>query len=125
MFDVNTWVYGKMSVDAGILAIIGDASHILNARPDVLTVFPLVIYSEQNQPDVEFVDDVPVGVESTIIVDVYVDNGSSSLLAQAVCDLFKTLRWACVFNSEIPDPVQNVRHRTLRFYRPLLASDLT
>lgn len=127
MIDVNTFVYSKLTEDSALAALVGQ--NIFDIRPEVVTEFPSVIYSESNQIDVEFVDELPDASNSTVAVDVYVKQTSPSepsltAVAIAVCNVFKGLFWSCIFNQEIPDPAPDVRHRHLEFTRPLMASDV-
>ncbi len=123
MIDVSTWLFGKLSTDEGIVAIA--QSNVFDAEPETKTIFPAVYYRESNQPDIEFLDDYPTASDSTIVIDVYVQNASPSPLAQVVANFFYNLTWACTMNQEITDSAPNIKHRHMEFTRSLLPSDLT
>lgn len=127
MIDVQTFIYSKLSGNATLTALVG--SNIFDTRPEEITAFPSVIYSEANQPDVEFVDDLPEASNSVIVVDVYAKQTPSAPhlltdIAIAVSNIFKGIFWSCILNQEIPDPAPDVRHRHMEFTRPLFPSDL-
>lgn len=126
MLDVNTYIYGKLKNDVTVKALVG--ASIFDTRPETITVFPSVFYSENNQPDFRFYDNAPNSTESTIGIDVYAKNqpGKASLTAIciAVANVFQGLLWACLMNVEVPDPNPDVRHRHMEFSRALVAQDL-
>ena len=127
MIDVDTWVFTKLSTNGALLALLPNgAASIFTSRPDsVVSTFPAVFYREDDQRDAEFVEELPTAVESTVIVDVYVNDGASPTpLAMAVAAIFQAKFWTMRMNQEIPDPAPNVRHRHMEFYRPLMPSDL-
>ena len=124
MFDTGAFVYTKLSTDSTLLSLVGSTDHIIASYPETITVFPLVIFRELDQHDVEFCDDLPIGSNSTYVVDVYVKEDTPTPISIAVCNIFKGIYWACNYNSDVPDPDALVRHRVMHFTRPLLPSDL-
>lgn len=125
MIDIGTWVYGKLSTNAPLLALIGTTDHVSGAWPHIITVFPYVIYRDAGQRDILFVDNLPQADDSVVVVDVFVKNDSPQAIAQAIANLLKAEYWACVGNEDIPDPDPAIRHRSMRFTRPLFAGDLS
>lgn len=124
MFDTGVLINTKLSTDATLLSLVGSADNILASYPEKPNTFPLVIFRELDQVDVEFCDDLPIGSNSTYVVDVYVKEDTPTPIAIAVCNIFKGIYWACNYNSDVPDPDALVRHRVMHFTRPLLSSDL-
>jgi len=124
MQDVGAWVFSKLTTNAALVALLGDDSHIVTSYPDEVTVFPLVIFRESNQPDALYNDNKPIANESTFTIDVFVRDDTPTPIAMAVCDIFKTSLWACQYNEDSPDTETMVRHRVMRFYRPIFPGDL-
>lgn len=125
MLNVNKFVFGKLKADVPLKALVG--TNIYDVRPEIITTFPSVYYHEGGQVDVEFIDDQPQASSSTMVVDVYAKTSGTqtvTAIALAVANVFKGIFWACVFNSEVPDPAPDVRHRVMHFTRPVFASDL-
>src|SRR6478609_7963073 len=101
MIDVMGWLFPKIANDATVVSIAG--GNIWTVEPEIKTVFPAVYVRETNEPDAEFLDDAPTASDSTVVVDVYVENASPFALAKAVCDVFAGLTWACTMNTDITD----------------------
>lgn len=126
MLATKAWLYGKLSVDSSILSAFGSVDNITDAFPEGIETFPLLIFLDKNQADMEFADNVPT--MSAWAVDVHIftklDLSTTTTLAIPVYNLFSSLFFTCSANGEVPDPVDGVRHRVMRFSRELLPSDL-
>jgi hypothetical protein len=119
MLALKSWVYGKISTDSALLALIGDTSHITDAWPEVFTVFPMVIYQDDNQQDWEWADNTPSGTSARIRVDIFtkLDGPTTTQIGMEVARIFRTNLFNCGTNGEVPDPTEGVRHRVMRFNR--------
>jgi hypothetical protein len=125
VLDVGTFFYSKLSTNSALLALLGTTGNIVSSYPATIETFPLVIFHEQEQREVEFVDDKPTASESTFVIDIYVKDDTPTPIAQAICNIFLPIYWANTYNADTPDPTTTARHRVLRFYRgPIYASDL-
>lgn len=124
MLDVEGYIYSALSEDAALLALVGDITHITSSYPEEVTVFPSVIFRLAGQPDSEFGDNVPIGNNCTLEINIYVMEDDTFNIANAVYNIFYNLKWACNYNEELPDPDIRVRHRVMRFNRLLFAGDI-
>lgn len=124
MFDTEAFIYSALSSDATLLSLVGDDTHITSVYPEEVTVFPLVLFRLEDQPDDEFGDNKPIGNDCTFTVDIYVLEADTFPIASAVYDIFNALYWSCQYNQELPDPQIRVRHRVMRFNRLLFAGDI-
>lgn len=125
MLDVGSYLYSKLSTDSALLALVGSTDNISASYPEEITIFPYVIFREENQPSVEYADNIPRANVSTFIIDIFVKNDSTTPIAQAIDNLFTPLYWSCVFNSDVPEPSTMTRHRVMHYIRPLYgAGDL-
>lgn len=122
MNNVGKFAYDKLTGSTALIALVPAAS-IYSSRPEVITKFPSVYFSDE-QRDAEFVDNLPVADNSDITIDVYIRDNSPYAITKVICDLMKGLYWACTTNVDVPDPNTAVRHRHLIFSRPLLAGDI-
>ena len=124
MQDTGTFWYTKLSTDAALLALVGSTANISASYPETITVWPYVIFREENQPSAEYGDNLPLANISTYVVDVFVKNDSTTPIAQAIDNLFTPLHWSCIYNSDVPDPDPMARHRVMRYTRPLYVGDI-
>ena len=124
MFDTEAFIYNALSHDASLLSLIGGVTHLTNAYPESIEVFPMVLFKLENQPDREFVDNKPIGNNCTFTVDIFTLEADTFPIANAVYTVFNNLFWACDYNQETPDPNIRVRHRIMRFNRLLFAGDM-
>ena len=122
MTNVGKFAYDTLRLSTALTAIVPVAS-IQPSRPERLILFPAVFFSDE-QHDIEFVDDKPAGDMGEITVDVYVQGDSPYAICKIICDLMKSLLWACTTNIDAPDPDTAARHRHLIFSRPLLPGDI-
>lgn len=126
MLMTKAWIYGKMSVDAGILAAVGSTDNIVDAWPEQFLTFPLIVYQDDNQADGEFADNKPTMSKQRFRIDIFqkIDKGTTSAIGSAVALFFKDLFFTCGTNGEVQDVTEGVRHRVMRFSRELFTSDI-
>lgn len=122
MFDVGTFARNLLINDSTLTALVS-TSQILSSWPETFTVFPTVIFDD-SQNDVEFVDNLPVGSYAVVSVDVFIKDDTPTPIASAICDAFKSALWSCEYNKLVPDPDASIRHRSMRFSRPLVSGDI-
>ena len=126
MLAIKSWVYGKISGDAALVALLGDTSHISDAWPEVFTIFPMVIYQDDNQQDWEWSDNIPLGTSARIRVDIFTktDLPTTTAIGMEVSRIFRVNLFNCGSNGEVFDPTEGVRHRVMRFNRGFFPGQL-
>lgn len=121
---IKSWLVGKLLADTALVALVGGASHLLPQHPGVIASFPCLIYTEANNADAHFADNVPLAADSTFIFDIYVSGGSTSAIDEALHTVMMGLFYTREFSADVPDADLNVKHKTSRYRRTLCAEDL-
>jgi hypothetical protein len=126
MLPTKAWIFGKLSALPGLLAVVGDASHISDMRPDIIEVFPMVIFTDEDQHDEEYSDNMPKASMQKFKIEIFskLDLATTTAIATPIATFFTGLFFSCDSNGEVPDPVMDVRHRVLHFSRELFATNL-
>jgi hypothetical protein len=128
MLASKIWYWNTISADSALLIQLGGASHLADARPEVITIFPMVILTDEEQHDMEFADNKPKAVTQVVKVDIFTKNisglSTTSEIGINVARIFDDLFFACLGNREVPEPLDGFRHRVMRFSRELFPSDL-
>lgn len=124
MEDTQSFVFTTLSTDATLLALVGGITHISEARPENITVFPYIVFREDDQADSEFVDNLPVASDSKYVIDIFVKEADTYPIAKVIHDIFMALFWTCEYSSDTLDPDISVRHRIMRFKRLLFAGEI-
>ena len=122
MQDVGTFTYSLLTSTPAITSLV-NSDNIFSIWPETITTFPCIIFDDE-QRDVEFVDNKPTSSFSTVAIDIFVRDDTPTPIASAICDAFKNVYWSCEFNKLVPDPDTAVRHRSMRFTRPLYPDDI-
>lgn len=122
MFDVGTFTRNLLINDSTITSLVS-SNNILSSWPETINKFPSIIFDD-SQNDVEFVDNIPVGSYAVVSVDVFIKDDTPTPIASAICDAFKSALWSCEYNKLVPDPDASIRHRSMRFSRPLVSGDI-
>jgi hypothetical protein len=119
-------IYGKLSVDAGLLAVIGTSANISDMYPETVTVFPMVIYQDDNQSDGEYCDNKPTISRQRFIVHIFtkLDGPTTTAIGLQVARFFRDEYYDCGSNGEVSEPTEGVRHRVMMFSRELFTSDI-
>ncbi|MDD5358332.1 MAG: hypothetical protein PHX80_04245 [Candidatus Nanoarchaeia archaeon] len=123
MWDDLSYVYSQLSNDATLIGLVGTKDHITEIRPEIIETFPMVVYTS-DQYDKEYLDNKPKASDSTITIDVFVKNDTTTAIGQQVATIFNNLYWNCAGNTESYDPDPMVRHRIMRFNKANLSDDL-
>lgn len=117
-----------VQADTALVAAFGGKTHIVDSRPVTITTFPLLILTDENQSDMEFVDNKPRMSRFTVKADVYTKDDSayptSTTLGTNVARVFGDQFYTCTANGETPDDTVGVRHRVMRFSRELLPTEI-
>jgi hypothetical protein len=129
MLATKAWYWGKISTDAAILAQLGGITHLSDMRPEVISIFPMVILTDDGQNDREFADNKPKAVKVSIKVDIYTKAIAGAVTTSDIginiARVLDSMYFTCIGNRETPEPLDSVRHRVMRFSRDLFPSDLT
>jgi hypothetical protein len=124
MLDVKSSIYTMLSTDATLLTLV-PVDQITATYPNKITITPMILFRETNQPATGYYDDAPQAGDSVITVDVYTQIGESTTeIIQRLDQLFENVLWHCEFSSDVPDPDANMNHRVLRYRRIMTAEDL-
>lgn len=121
---IKSWLVAKLKADTALMALITNSTHLLASRPDVLTVFPCLIYTEVNNADKEYEDNLATAAESVYTFDIYVMGGSTSAIDEALHTVMAGLFYNREFDTDVPDADLNVKHKTSRYRRIIRADDL-
>lgn len=117
MFDVGTFTRNLLINDSTLTALVS-TSQILSSWPETFTVFPTVIFDD-SQNDINYQDNKPIGSHAVVSIDVFIKDDTPTPIATAICNAFKNVYWSCEYNQLVPDPDASIRHRSMRFSRPL------
>jgi hypothetical protein len=122
----KSWIYGILSTDAGLIAAVGSDDNVTDIWPEVINTFPMVIYIDDNQSDMEYSDNRPMMSRQRFVVHIFtkLDGPTTSTIGAEVYRIFSGLFFNCGSNGEVPDETEGVRHRVMRFSRELFASDI-
>ncbi len=121
--DSNSWVYGKLSTNTALLALV-PLGQIQRSYPNSFKNTPIVAYTPSNQMNAVVSDNVPVGNDIYVDIHVFVDyTASTTAIAQAVDVVMTGLRFTLSFSSELPEPQNKIRHLIMKYSRGSVNSD--
>lgn len=121
---IKTWLVGKLLAATALTTAIGGTSHLLPQHPGTINAFPCLIYTEAQNADRHFADNVPLAAESVFTFDIYTSGGSTSAIDEALHTVMIGLFYSREFDADVPDADLNVKHKTSRYRRTLCAEDL-
>ncbi|HQM02114.1 MAG TPA: hypothetical protein PLH98_16425 [Ruminococcus flavefaciens] len=121
---IKSWLVGKLTGNAALMAAIGGSTHLLPQHPGTIAVFPCLIYTEANNADAGYFDNVATAANSVFTFDIYVNSGSTSTIAEALHTVMAGIFYSCEFSADVPDADLNVKHKTCRYRRAIRAEDL-
>ncbi len=128
MLNVKPWYYSMMTGDTELVTLLGGSDRIRDVRPEVVSIYPAVFYTDESQFDVEYADNRPTASSVRLLLDIYtmVENGypPADEIALVLARLFGDKMFHCGQNGDVPDPVSGVQHRRMRFSRGVVPSDL-
>ena len=118
MINAKEYLKGLLN-NQEIFAKLGKNGKIYATYPNEVTVFPCIIFSEENQFDTGFSDNFPEGSEVKARIHIYTKTNSGLPttweIGEVVYSIFRNDYWSCVYNSEMSDVEDNVRHRVMDF----------
>lgn len=129
MLSTKKYYYDKLKADTALIALVGTAAdHIKDAWPEAITVWPMVIYQDDDQSDFFYTDNKPTASSARVRIDIFTKNdgimATTTSIGKAVANIFGNEYWHCGTNGEVQDVVEGARHRVMRFSRELFAGDI-
>ena len=122
MLNVKGYMFTLLTSDAKLSELLGEG-HIVSAYPQEVKTFPLVVYEDSGQRDVEFSDNLPKGTDASVRIHIFsktlTDYPTTAQIGNLVHKIMRADFWACTLNTETSD-VDNIRHRIMNFKRAFL-----
>ena len=115
-------LYNTILNDARIKAI---GKNIFDAYPETVEKFPCVIFLDDNQTDIEFADNLPLGDSIAVQIHIFTKAlsgyATTSAIGLVVAEVMKEQFFTCRNNREVQDVADNVRHRVMYFTREVFS----
>jgi hypothetical protein len=128
MLAIKKAVRTFITADTALVSAFVSTAHIVDAWPQTIETFPLLIITEENQSDMEYKDNLPTMSRVRIKCDIFTKDDAayptSSTLGGHVARVFMAQFWNASTNGETPDDTVGVRHRVMRFNREMLPGNL-
>lgn len=126
MINQKEYVLTLLKNSTELETILGKSGKIMNAYPNKIETFPLVIFEDMNQSDVEFYDNLPNATNCSIRIHIFTKVSGSKYpttteMGLIVHDIFRNDYWSCTANMETSDVDDSIRHRIMDFTRPFLS----
>lgn len=123
MLNVKEYMFTLLTSDAELSELLGEG-HIVSAYPQEVKTFPLVVYEDSGQRDVEFSDNLPEGTDVSVRIHIFTktltDYPTTAQIGSLVHRIMRADFWACTLNTETSDVSDNIRHRIMDFKRSFL-----
>ena len=118
--NLKKYYMSLLSNNSALTTLIGNGK-ILSAYPQEVTVFPIVIFEDNDSSDIEFSDNLPNGTAAQVRIHVFSKTlkgyPKAEDIAELVRSIFRADYWAMTNNTESPDVDDNIKHRILDFKR--------
>lgn len=115
-------LYNTILNDSRITDIVKD---VLDAYPETVEKFPCVIFLDDNQTDIEFADNLPLGDSIAVQIHIFTKAlsgyATTSAIGLVVAEVMKEQFFTCRNNREVQDVADNVRHRVMYFTREVFS----
>lgn len=116
-------MFTLLTSDAELSELLGEG-HIVSAYPQEVKTFPLVVYEDSGQRDVEFSDNLPEGTDASVRIHIFSKTltgyPTTAEIGSLVHRIMRADFWACTMNTETSDVSDNIRHRIMDFKRAFL-----
>jgi hypothetical protein len=123
MLDTKKHAYDLLRNNAALVSALGSASKIQYFYPNDFNALPIITYSETNNQNVKWFDNMPWADESTIEIHVWA-NVSTTALCKLVDSIMAAGLYTRDFSSDVPEPDVKIFHRVMRYRRSFTADDL-
>ena len=121
MLNMKKYYLQLLSGSTELAELLGANGEILSAYPEEVEKFPLVIFEDVNQRDVEFSDNLPNGTSASVRIHIFTKalDGypTTTTLGDVIHKLFRSEYWTCNGNAETQDVSDSVKHRVMDFSR--------
>lgn len=118
-------IYNELLNDERLLELI-DEDSIFDTYPNGVTVFPCVIFLDQNQREIEYADNFSttdlLEVQIHIFTKAIENYPTTTEIGKIVNDIFKGDYWISSNNGEVPDTQDNIKHRVMNFSKKILVN---
>lgn len=126
MINQKEYVLTLLKSSAELVNKLGKSGKIMNAYPNKVETFPMVVYEDMNQSDVEFYDNLPFATNCNIRIHIFTKVSGSKYpttteIGLIVHDVFRNDFWSCTANMETSDVDDSIRHRIMDFTRPFMS----
>jgi hypothetical protein len=123
--DVNSWIWGKISTNVGLLALC-PKSHMTRSWPNSFVAVPILAYMSANQNSGAYAENVPIANSVSAEFHIFVAyTDSHTAIAQALDSVLTGMRFTLAYANELEEPQNKVRHLVLKYTRGVtVASDL-
>ena len=115
-------LYKTILSDSRIQAI---TKNVFDAYPETVEKFPCIIYLDDNQVDIEFADNLPMGDSLSVQIHIFTkalkNYATTSTIGITVAEVMKENYFVCRSNREVQDVADNVRHRVMYFTREIFS----
>ena len=115
-------LYNTILNDSRITDMVKD---VLDAYPETVEKFPCIIFQDENQSDIEFADNLPLGDSIAVQVHIFTkalkDYATTSEIGLKVAEVMRENYFTCRNNREVEDVNDNVRHRVMYFTREVFS----
>lgn len=123
MLNVKKYMFALLTSNTKLTELLGEG-RILSAYPQEVETFPLVVYEDSGQRDVEFSDNLPEGTDVSVRIHIFTktltDYPTTAQIGSLVHEIMRADFWACTLNTETSDVSENIRHRIMDFKRAFL-----
>lgn len=115
-------LYNTILNDSRITDMVKD---VLDAYPETVEKFPCIIFLDENQSDIEFADNLPLGDSLAVQIHIFTkalsNYPTTSAIGLTVSEVMKDNYFTCRNNREVSDVADNVRHRVMYFTREVFS----
>lgn len=115
-------LYYSILNDERLTSLVED---IFDSYPETIETFPCVVFQEENQSDIEFADNQPIGDDISVQIHIFTKAIASypttSEIGLVINTLMHEYYFSCRTNREVPDVEDNIRHRVMTFGKALLS----
>lgn len=118
--NLKKYYMSLLSNNSSLIELLGNGK-VLSGYPQKVTVFPVVIFEDNDSSDIEFADNLPNGTAAQVRIHVFSKTLKGYPKAEIIADLIRSIFredfWAMTNNTESPDVDDNIKHRILDFKR--------
>lgn len=118
--NLKKYYMSLLSNNSSLTELIGTGK-IMAGYPQKVTVFPVVIFEDNDSSDIEFSDNLPNGTAAQVRIHVFSKTlkgyPKAEDIAEIIRNIFRADFWAMTNNTESPDVSDNIKHRIMDFRR--------